>query len=534
MVQEKAYTLKDFEDHCRRVSESTSNLPTETAEQKDKRIKRLLGNYGEFFEFYLEYYCKGKDGKVTKCAWYHIYVAHLLLKFPVIHLILEWFRGSAKSIHADLGYPLFLWAHNELMCMILIGQNNTIANILLSDIQAQFEHNGLFKNDFGDQKSIGSWETGEFKTRNGAGFFARGMGQTVRGTRNGPHRPDYIVADDLDTSKLSRNSEMIKEAVDWLNDEVLGTFDVGNQRFILVNNGPFPKSILRSMVEEKFVASAKIGIRTLMRNILAPGAFSYQVKNIWHHLRVNAVDKDFNPSWPEKYTKEYWVNFAKGKTSRSWLREWMNTPVTVGGIFQDKWVQWKRMQPLKNYSRLIHYVDPSAKDLGDYKAAMLWGSYNTELHKIKAFLRQCSRLDLIKYLYDTYEMVRDKKAILTTQIEGNFAQDELFRDEIYAEGIRRGYQLPYTFDTRKKDNKFERIESTSSHYQNHLVFWNEEEKNTEDMKESKDQLIAIAQGGKMHDDGPDADEAAIFYLMEKRRASASEPRSGTIKRDSAM
>jgi predicted phage terminase large subunit-like protein len=160
---------------------------------------------------------------------------------------------------------------------------------------------------------------------------------------------------------------------------------------------------------------------------------------------------------------------------------------------------------------------------------MLWGSYKTELHKIKAFLRQCSRMDLVAYLYDTYEYVRDNKAILTTQIEGNFAQDELFRDEIYAEGIRRGYQLPYTFDTRKKKDKFERIESTSPHYQNHNVFWNEDEKNTEDMIESRDQLLAIEPGSSSHDDGPDADEGAIYFLMEKRRAAAFEPRGGTYK-----
>ena len=128
MQREKTYTLKDFEEHCRRIAESTSVLPPETAAEKDRRIKKLLSNYGAFFEFYLAYYCKSQDGTITKCAWYHIYVAHLLLKFPVIFLILEWFRGSAKSIHADLGYPLWLWAHKELKCMLLIGQTENQQN----------------------------------------------------------------------------------------------------------------------------------------------------------------------------------------------------------------------------------------------------------------------------------------------------------------------------------------------------------------------------------------------------------------------
>ena len=534
MIAEKKYSFKDFEEHCRRIAESTSMVPTETTREKEKRKAKLLSNYGLFFEYYLKFYCEGKDGTVTKCAWYQIYVAHMLLKFPIIFLILEWFRGSAKSIHADLGFPLWLWAHDELKCMVLLGQNETIACILLSDIQAQFEFNALLINDYGPQATIGTWEEGEFKTRNGAAFFARGMGQSTRGLRNGPHRPDYIVGDDLDTEELSRNPKRIKDAVNWLNDGVLGTVDIGNQRFLLVNNGPFANSIMRSMVKEKLTGAFKMPIRQVMRSCRAAGAFLYQIKGKWHHLRVNAVDDEWQPTWPEKYTREYWKDFAADRSMRSWLREWQNTPIVEGGVFKPDWIQWKRMQPLKEYDRIINYVDPSAKDHGDFKAVKMWGSYKTELHHIRAFLRQCSRADLVNRLYDDYEFVRDKGAILTTQIEGNFAQDELLKDEIYSEGIRRRYQLPYTFDKRKKGDKFQRIESCSPHYEHRNVYWNEAERQSSDMIASEAQLLAIEQGSKAPDDGPDADEGAIYFLMQKRRAGAFEPRGGSYKRQEDM
>ena len=51
---------------------------------------------------------------------------------------------------------------------------------------------------------------------------------------------------------------------------------------------------------------------------------------------------------------------------------------------------------------------------------------------------------------------------------------------------------------------------------------------------SEAQLLAIEQGSKAPDDGPDADEGAIYFLMQKRRAGAFEPRGGSYKRQEDM
>ena len=85
-----------------------------------------------------------------------------------------------------------------------------------------------------------------------------------------------IVADDLDTDELSRNPKRIKDAINWLNDGVLGTVDIGNQRFILVNNGPFANSILRSMVKEKLTGAMRMPISSVKRGCRAAGAFLYE------------------------------------------------------------------------------------------------------------------------------------------------------------------------------------------------------------------------------------------------------------------
>lgn len=89
--------------------------------------------------------------------------------------------------------------------MVLVGKSEDNANTLLADVQAELQYNQRYINDFGEQYNSGSWEEGEFVTKDGTAFFARGRGQSPRGLRYRSHRPDYIVIDDLDDDELCEN-----------------------------------------------------------------------------------------------------------------------------------------------------------------------------------------------------------------------------------------------------------------------------------------------------------------------------------------
>lgn len=121
------------------------------------------------------------------------------------------------------------------------------------------------------------------------------------------------------------------------------------------------------------------------------------------------------------------------------------------------------------YESLVLYIDPSFKDSSknDYKAAKLWGrprpglktAKPSELHCLRAFVRQCSVGEMVRWVYDLWESLPEDAAV-TIYMEANFMQDTIL-DEFEREGNQRGYQVPVTADKRKKPDKFARVEAVS-------------------------------------------------------------------------
>ena len=59
-----------------------------------------------------------------------------------------------------------------------------------------------------------------------------------------------------------------------------------------------------------------------------------------------------------------------------------------------------------------------------------------------------------------------------------------------------------------------------------FVYYNENLKNDPDMTVGIEQTLAFQKGSNVHDDGPDADEGAIFILQKRSRVEGFEPRIG--------
>lgn len=492
-------TIKDFEQHVLEISRATMVDSDESVAEKRLRVERLKNNYEEFFEYYFPRYAK------SKCAQFHIDLANAMLNNNEFSGIIEWFRGSAKSTHLTIGIPMWLKANGRLKCMLLVGQTDEKANRLLASLQAQLMSNHRYINDFGLQYAYGSWADGEFRTKDGTAFYAIGLGQNPRGTRADENRPDYIVCDDLDSKKLSRNPKLVREAVEWIEDDLMGCFDIGDKRFAFVNNRISKNSILAKLHEQYVLTNPK---------------------STWYYSRVNAIDKRSNPTWPEKYTREYWQRERAKKSIRSWEREYMNNPIEEGTVFKERWINWSAVPALKDYDKIICYCDPSFKNTAhsDYKAIKVWGKRSARLYLIDAFVRKCSVATMVKWFYDFNERLPEG-ALVDYYIEANMLQDLLI-DEFFEEGLLRGYQLPIRKDVRAKPDKFSRIEATSPLYERGLIIYNELKKNDPDFKTSIEQLLAIEQGSHTPDDSPDADEGAIYLLQKYSRTADTNVRIG--------
>ena len=219
--------VEDWNLHCKRVrslTPVTMSVSKETSTERDRRIRRLQGNYAAFCEYYFPHYLTlrdkvtGEPVRVIHNAPFHNAAAIKVKNTPNLKAVFKWPRGHAKSTHFDIFLPLWLMFQPKRLIsfMVVVGKSEDSANRLLADIQAELEFNQRIVSDFGEQKSLGTWTEGEFKTQGGNKFLAVGRGQSPRGLRDRESRPDYIVIDDLDDDELCRNEKRVKDLTDWV------------------------------------------------------------------------------------------------------------------------------------------------------------------------------------------------------------------------------------------------------------------------------------------------------------------------------
>lgn len=491
-----------WKQHCETVQAATAVNINETQAQRLARIRHLRTDYAAFVDYYFPHWTINPEtGKATPCAPFHVSAANKILKDRNLKAAFQWHRGAAKSTNMDVFVPMWLMAqeHREINVMVLVGKSEDNAKTLLGDIQAELQYNQRYIHDFGEQYNVGTWEEGEFVTRSEVAFFARGRGQSPRGLRYRSHRPDYVVIDDLDDDELVESPARVTKLFDWVRSALFGTLDGGRGRFIMVGNLIAKNSVLAKWCDIKSV----------------------------HVTKVNIYDSKGGISWASKWTPQEVKDIENVVGYRAFQKEYMNNPIIEGAIFRNEWIRWGKRPAWSKFSELVLYIDPSFKGSikNDYKAAKLWGKAGTMLYHLRAFVRQSSVAEMVRWCYDLYEWTREQGISVRWYMEANFMQDTIL-DEFRREGELRSYQLPITGDKRKKPDKFQRVEAISPLWERGFVVYDETQKDDPDMLAGIDQTLAFEKGMRGHDDAPDADEGAIWLLQRDTRAKSFNPSFG--------
>lgn len=487
----KAY--KKWKKHCSSVQSATKVKRLEQKGDKDKRIKRAKKDYAYFVEEYFPHYA------TDPCADFHIIEATKVLKDPNFFGVWEWPREHAKSVHAGVILPIWLWINGELDGMVLKGKNEKQANKLLGHLQAEFESNELILQDFGEQKQLGSWTDGEFEINDGVRFEAYGRKVPVRGTRNQEKRPNFYLGDDLDDDEIVENQDRVEKVVDIIIGSDYGAMDIRKSRFLVVGNGIHPKSILRHIVGDIDGEAKRPDL---------------------HHSHVMAtVDGTFTgkPSWWQKYTSEQLQRRFRRMGTFKALREYFHKSVIKGKIWKNEWFHWGRIPKLNQMDFIVAYFDPSykAKTTSDYKAIKVWGKKKNNYYQIGAFVKQATITEACRWMYDFHESLPED-VTCHWYMEDVFLQDMFYKD-IAGEGEIRGYHLPMKGDKRKKPEKFGRVLSIASYWERGLVTYDQRKKKDDHFRVGNDQLLGFSKNSDIHDDGPDADEGAIWMLNDMSR-----------------
>lgn len=201
---------------------NTRNVRTELAE-------------GEFMWFFYLYFSPYITAEI---APFHKEMFAALSDNSIEHLVVVAFRGCGKSTIVTTAYPL--WAvigPMQRKCVLLVSQTQLQSQQHLRNLRMELESNDLFRNDFGPlEEESNEWGiTSLYLPKYGARIVAVSKDQSIRGFRNGPHRPDLVISDDVEDMSSVKTREGRDKTYRWFTSEIipLGT---PHTRYVTVGN----------------------------------------------------------------------------------------------------------------------------------------------------------------------------------------------------------------------------------------------------------------------------------------------------------
>ena len=467
-----------WEDHRDLIMTSTTVDVQESPDDKKARIVRLEADVEEWFTYYFPKYAYAMP------APFHIAATQRVLQNDEWYEVRMWSRELAKSTRTMMEV-LYLCMTGRKKCVLLASNSLDNAARLLMPYRANLEYNQRIINDYGRQENAGKWKAEEFITRKGVSFRALGAGQSPRGTRNEEARPDILLFDDMDTDAECRNQDIMNKKWQWIEEAAISTRSVSQ-----------PTTII------------------FCGNRIAPACCVVRAASHADHTEIVNIRDDSNlSSWPQKNTETDIDRVLSQKSYAAAQKEYFNNPVMEGSVFKE--MAYKPGMPLKSYSMLVCYTDPSYRDnrQNDYKATVLAGKWEDEYHILKCYLEQTTTANMIAWHYNIMNMIGDSACYYF--MEEVFLQDTILK-EFYTTGKSRDKTIPINGDKRQKPDKYTRIESLLEPLnRNGKLYLNEYEKHNPHMQRLAEQFMALAPGSSAHDDGPDAAEGAIWIINNK-------------------
>lgn len=482
----KAYfdLWQEFRDNTLKATPVDLN---ETATEKLKRIAHLEAHPEEWFKYYFPNFYTAEP------APFHKKSSQKVLTKMELFIIRSWARELSKSGRTMME-TLYLALTGKKKNILMVSNNYDNACRLLLPYKSILEANNRIINDYGEQESIGNWESGEFVTRKGVAFRALGAGQSPRGTRKDEVRPDLILIDDIDTDEECRNPERIKQKVKWIQEALIPTRSISNALMIIVCG-----------------------------NIIAKYCCVTELSKLAdEHEIVNIRDKEGKSTWPCKNTEEAIDRVLKTISYNSAQKEYFNNPISEGDVFKE--LTYDKCPPLSSCEDVLIYADPSTsnKDKGNAstKAVAIIGFKNMKFYIYRMWVNTMSNAKFVDCLFEAYLYLNNNKVdTKRVFIENNSLQDPFYEQVIlpliYQQSRVYGFNLPITPDARKKPEKFFRVEGTLEPLNRlgRLIF-NVDQKDEPNMVRTHDQMLGVSPTAKTID-APDAIEGGIWIIQNR-------------------
>ncbi|HMS31561.1 MAG TPA: phage terminase large subunit [Candidatus Saccharibacteria bacterium] len=268
--------------------------------RKDSAVRQTIGgnSFYWFFHLYFSHYIEFATADFQKEMF------QLASDDEVEHLIVLAFRSSGKSTIITTALPLWaVMGSMQKKYVVIVSQTQSQAQQHLKNIANEIETNELIAKDFfpyqeeTNETGISAINLPKFNAR----IIAVSREQGVRGLRSGQHRPDLIIADDVEDTNSVKTRESRHKTFDWFTGELI---PLGSEKtkFITVGN---------LLHEDSLIMRLKAGIEDGTRS----GTF----------VEYPLVNKNGTPLWLDRFPDKPAVERLKKRVANpiTWEREYM-------------------------------------------------------------------------------------------------------------------------------------------------------------------------------------------------------------------
>jgi predicted phage terminase large subunit-like protein len=490
-------TLKQLEAAWAELREEILSRPlfSDNSEgAKAERKKRCENSIREFARTYFPEYVPADFAKFH-LKW------EALRQWKDEPLLLAAFRGSGKSTFFTLLDPIHEIAYGKRNFMLFSSYNEEKSALFTGRILLELRYNPRLKNDFGEffppGKRPGIKRFSATVPGSGGkkvGVRAVSIGQDPRGFVHGPHRPDYVRMDDIQSRPRARSRKFVRSTIDWIMQDLIPALAEGYSAVIV--GTPLNTQCAVSILEK---GTDEINpIRT---------------------FKFPAEERG-KPAWKEWFPAARLAKLKRTIGSTAYNQEYLLIPIALDErIFKEEFIKGYAPEELPGirFAYVFSWTDPSVKheEKHCYKATVCAGITNEGIiYILKARIRKESVARMVDGMYLIYNEWNPSWMFF----EDNGGQ-ALLAEVLDAKAEQEGYHIPHRAETNSI-HKDTRIEGTlSAPVENGVIRFL---KSDRDQKELIDQLLQFPDGE--YKDGPDALEGVTRKLLEyARRRKAGMP-----------
>lgn len=390
-------------------------------------------------------------------------------------------RGHAKSAYLSNVLPAHEVIFEKRKYILIISETDSASKKFVEWVANELKHNDKLRHDFGEllspNRGVNEKDNQEsFLTSTGTLVEATSIGKQLRGKRNGAHRPDLVICDDLESSKNTNTKELVEKNIDWFDKVVIPIGDPYRTSFVYMGTTVIASGLLQHVQRKSDFHSKTFSailhepergdlweeLESTLRDIENKNRLA-DAKAMYAENKEE-MDKGIGVLWSGRWTYFNLIVEKSNMTSRAFNSEFMNNPIdTETAIFRLDQLTYFDYPEMRENERFFEFY--SAWDIAmgknnrsDYNAILTVARDKRTgvFYVVDAWAKKVPAHEALQHAVEVIKKYKPK----VFAVETVAAQHDLYRqlkDEVTKRGIY-GTKLQPIVSRSKKEERVEMLE----------------------------------------------------------------------------